>query len=140
MLNRLLDRIFTEEETLPPRLLVGAGLAAYALMLTRPLLGSAFYAALPVMLAGIAALSYGAMRALGPMLDTEPGDAGTDRPLIWAAGLLAVLIGFASFGIWFVPGLAGGVGLVALRAPELGEVLTRRRRLSSWTFEGRNRD
>ncbi|NNU78819.1 hypothetical protein HMH01_00075 [Halovulum dunhuangense] len=120
-MRKLIDRLFTEDETLPPRVVVAAGLGAYALLLLRPFMGPVSAAVLGIaMIAALALVCLAVLREFLPMMDPRHPDA--DRFVVWGGFALALLVGGTAFGLWFLPALVLGLVLLWWRARELFEV------------------
>lgn len=119
-MQTLLDRLFREDETLHPKTVVGAAMAAYVLLLLARWAGFLGYLAVPIIICLLALVCYAALRFLLPLMDPRHADA--DRFAIWGGAVLFVFIGLDVFWIWFLPALALGGVLLWWRAPELLEV------------------
>ena len=121
-MHKMLDFLFTEEEALGPRMLVGCGIAAYALSFLLPIFGGILWILFVViMVLSAALLCYSALRELLPLLD--PRDPEADRFVVWGALVLFLAIGWTGFGIYFIPSLIIGISLLWWRAPDLLEVV-----------------
>ncbi|WP_112321263.1 hypothetical protein [Oceanibium sediminis] len=121
-MRKLLDRLFTEDETLGLRTLVSAGLLACVLMVFLPVTaGVTFVICAALLILSLSLLGYAGLRELLPVLD--PRDPDADRFAVWGALVLFLAIGWLAFGIWFLPGLILGGALLWMRAPELFEII-----------------
>ncbi len=119
-MQTILDWLFRDDETLHPKVVIGAGLLAYVLMYLNTWLGIGIILAVPLVVISITIVCYAVLRFLLPMMD--PRDPDADRFAVWGGTLLFVIVGADAFGVWFIPGLVLGGGLLYWRAPELLEV------------------
>lgn len=113
----IFDRIFREDETLSPRLLVGAALAAWVMIAISPHIGAIRHLLYLLVIVAMALVTYGVMRLALPRTDTRDPDG--DPLAAWGVLILLVVIGWEVFGIAFVIGGVLGAGLVWWRMPEL---------------------
>ncbi|QHQ36115.1 hypothetical protein [Algicella marina] len=121
---KMLDRLFREDETMSPRLVVGGALLAFALALFAPQFGMVMRGLVSLIaLILLVAPAYMALRFLVPMMD--PRDAEADRFAVWGGLVLLLVVGFSTFGLMTLPALALAGLLLWKRAPELMEPFER---------------
>jgi|GEM_PF-5731975 len=119
---KMLDFMFTEDEVLSARTIVGCGIAAYALSLIMLLFGGFFWILLAIVqVLALALLCYSALREILPMMD--PRDPEADRFVVWGAFVIFLAIGWTGFGIILIPALCLGVSLLWVRAPQVLEAV-----------------
>ena len=120
-MNRILHWLFEDDESLRRQVIVAAGLVAYGVGIFLPVMGTGTrFVFLPIMMIAMGLACYAVLRRLLPIMD--PREADTDHFTVWGSVVLFLLIGFASFGVWFAPGLVLGMLLIWVRVPELLEV------------------
>ena len=119
-MNRILEFVFREDDTLNTRLFVGLGLVAYLLYFNMSLLGAIGYLAYPLMIMLIAAVTYIVFLHLVPLMD--PRHESADRFSVWGGAILFVLAGAGAFKLLFIPGLGFGLAMLYWRRPDLLQV------------------
>ena len=121
-MENMLNFLFREDETINPRLAVAGGIVAYAVLFFVPVFGL-FMSILfvPILVIGLALGCFAVLRFLFPLMD--PRHPSSDRFAVWGGLVLFLLTGWFAFGVFFLPAVLLGIGLIWLRAPEFLEVI-----------------
>jgi len=119
-MNRLLEIVFREDDTLNTRVVVGLGLVAYVIYYNMAWLGPIGYLAYPLMIMLIAAVTYIVYLHLVPLMD--PRHDSADRFSVWGGAILYLLAGAGAFKLLFLPGLGFGLAMLYWRRPDMLQV------------------